>query len=128
MTAHGAFHWSELRTWDAEKAKAFYADTLGWTYDAMEGAGGAYWIAFSNGAPVGGIYQMAKGQGMDDATEGWSVFIAVDDLDERLKALRKAGGRVDAEPWVVPGAGRIAMVTDPRGVSLGWMEPEGGLT
>lgn len=126
MTAHGAFHWNELRTWDAEKAKTFYADTLGWTYEAMGGPGG-YWIAMSGGKPVGGIFQLQKGQGMDDMPEGWSVFIAVDDLDKRLTALKKAGGRVDAEPWVVPGAGRIAMVTDARGVGVGWMEPEEGL-
>ena len=90
MTAHGAFHWNELRTWNAEKAKKFYAATLGWTYQAMDGSGGGYWIAMAGGVPVGGIFQMQKGQGMDDAPEGWSVFIAVDDLDKRLKALKKA--------------------------------------
>jgi predicted enzyme related to lactoylglutathione lyase len=123
MTAHGAFHWNELRTWDADKAKKFYAASLGWTFEAMDGAGGNYWIAMSGGAPVGGIFQMSKGQGMDDAPEGWSVFIAVDDLDKRLKALKNAGGTVMVEPWDVPGVGRIALVMDPGGAAQGWMVP-----
>ena len=79
MTPHGTFCWNELRTWDAEKAKSFYAQTLGWTYEAMDGAGGEYWIAMSGGQPVGGIFQMSNGQGMDDAPDHWSVFIAVDE-------------------------------------------------
>lgn len=127
MTTHGAFHWNELRTWNAEKAKKFYADTLGWTYEAMDGPGG-YWIAMCGGKPVGGIFQLQKGQGMDDMAEGWSVFIAVDNLDKRIKALKKAGGRVDAEPWDVPGVGRIAIVADAGGAGQGWMEPAEGLS
>ena len=42
MADHGTFYWNELMTRDAEKAKAFYGATLGWTFDAMpmpEGAG-----------------------------------------------------------------------------------------
>ncbi len=35
MAEHGTFCWNELMTRDAEKAKAFYAATLGWTFAAM---------------------------------------------------------------------------------------------
>ena len=40
MTAHGAFHWNELMTRSPDEARAFYAETLGWTYDAVPMAGG----------------------------------------------------------------------------------------
>ena len=33
--AHGTFHWNELRTRDAERAKRFYQDTVGWSFEAM---------------------------------------------------------------------------------------------
>lgn len=125
MTPHGAFHWNELRSWDAEKAKDFYAKSLGWTYEAM-GEDGNYWICMSGGQPVGGIFQMQKGMGMDDAPDHWGVFIAVDDLDKRLDLLKKEGGKVVAEPWDVPGVGRIAMVTDSGGAAMGWMVPAPG--
>ena len=35
MTEHGHFHWNELTTRDIERAKKFYADTLGWTFESM---------------------------------------------------------------------------------------------
>jgi hypothetical protein len=30
--SHGQFCWNELRTRDAERAKEFYAGTVGWTF------------------------------------------------------------------------------------------------
>jgi predicted enzyme related to lactoylglutathione lyase len=30
--SHGHFHWNELLTKDAERAKRFYTDTIGWSY------------------------------------------------------------------------------------------------
>ena len=38
--AHGTFYWNELLTRDVERAKAFYAETIGWSYEAMPAAGG----------------------------------------------------------------------------------------
>ena len=43
---HGTFYWNELMTRDVARAKTFYADTIGWTYDAMPmPGGGTYWVA-----------------------------------------------------------------------------------
>lgn len=33
---HGTFVWNELASMDVEKAKAFYAKTLGWTFVKFE--------------------------------------------------------------------------------------------
>ena len=50
---HGHFHWNELMTRDVEKAKKFYADTMGWTFDAMPMPdGGTYSLAMAGGQPV----------------------------------------------------------------------------
>jgi len=32
MASHGHFHWNELLTGDVERAKKFYAETLGWSF------------------------------------------------------------------------------------------------
>jgi uncharacterized protein len=59
MTAHGRFHWNELMTRDVERAKKFYADTLGWTYEAMQTPDGdTYWVASADGQPVAGIFDL----------------------------------------------------------------------
>ena len=44
--SHGTFYWNELMTRDvAQSAKKFYADTLGWSFDAYADAAAA--------APIG---------------------------------------------------------------------------
>jgi uncharacterized protein len=37
---HGTFYWNELMTRNVERAKKFYADTLGWSYETMPLQGG----------------------------------------------------------------------------------------
>src|ERR1700733_8896597 len=60
MSEHGQFHWNELMTRDVEKAKKFYADTIGWTYDAMPmPEGGVYTLAMSSNIPVAGIFDIS---------------------------------------------------------------------
>ena len=61
---HGHFHWNELMTRDREAAKAFYAETLGWTYDAFPMAdGGDYAVCMMNGQPVGGMLEIKADAG-----------------------------------------------------------------
>ena len=52
MTDHGHFHWNELVTADPERAKTFYAETIGWSFEGMPMEDGAtYWVAMSGGKP-----------------------------------------------------------------------------
>ena len=48
-------------TRNVEGAKKFYADTLGWSFDAMPmpGGGGTYWLAKIGGEPVAGILDIS---------------------------------------------------------------------
>jgi uncharacterized protein len=127
MTAHGAFHWNELMTRDIAKSKDFYAKTLGWTYEDMPmGPGMTYTMIKSNGAMVGGMFPINAPE-FEGAPESWFAYIAVDDLDKRLKKLEQAGGKVFRPPWEVPGVGRIAIVGDSGGVMQGWMTPADGV-
>ena len=45
MWSHGSFYWNELMTHDPERAKKFYASSIGWTFDAMPMPDGTYWLA-----------------------------------------------------------------------------------
>ena len=45
--SHGTFCWNELMTRDIERAKRFYRDTIGWTFEPMPMDWGTYWIAKS---------------------------------------------------------------------------------
>ena len=120
---HGQFHWNELMTRNVEKAKKFYAETMGWTYDAMPmPGGGAYTIAMANGAPAAGIFDIS-GSDYKDVPESWMPYIAVDNIDKRVKKATKAGAKVMKPAFEVPGVGRIAILTEPGGAGVGWMTP-----
>jgi len=123
MWSNGSFYWNELMTRDAEAAKRFYGGTLGWTFEAMEAEGGpvTYWVAKVGDEAVAGIYQL----GSDDegTSEGWFAYVAVKDLSTALARATSEGGEVVREPWEVPGVGRIAVVNDNAGNTLGWMTP-----
>ena len=87
--AHGNFHWNELRTRDAERAKRFYADTIGWTFEAMATPDGhTYWVAMQDGKPVAGLFPLTSPQ-FDEVPESWMSFLAVDDVD----SASREGGR-----------------------------------
>ena len=122
MAAHGHFHWNELMTRDIERAKKFYADTLGWTYEAIQSPDGStYWVASAEGQPAG-IFDL-NGPEYDGVPESWMAYIAVDDIDTRLRKAAQAGAKVMEEPLDVPGVGRIAILSEPGGAGIGWMTP-----
>ena len=122
MTDHGVFYWNELMTNDVEGAKAFYAATLGWTYDEFPGANFTYWVCTANGRHVGGIMPL-EGIAPEGVGPHWFSYIAVDDVDARVKAAGEAGGTVVREPFDVPQVGRIAIVLDASGAGIGLITP-----
>ena len=122
MTAHGHFHWNELVTRDVEKAKKFYGSTIGWTFDGMPMPDGTYWVAKMGERPVGGIFPMS-GPHFDGVPDHWMPYVAVDDVDARLKKATAAGATMMREPFEVPGVGRIAILTEPGGAGVGWITP-----
>lgn len=123
MRKHGHFHWNELMTRDAEKAKDFYAKTVGWTFGDMDmGDGLTYWLAMVGDVPVGGIFTMA-GPEFEGAPEHWMSYLAVDDIDAVIEKARQNGATIMREPFDVPGVGRIAMLMEPGGAMIGWMTP-----
>lgn len=123
MTESGHFHWNELMTRDVAASKAFYGATLGWTFETMPMAdGSSYVVAMAGGRPAAGIFDV-NAMPAEHAPEAWFAYVSVADLDGALARARANGGRVEREPFDVEGVGRIAIVTDPRGVTMGWMTP-----
>ena len=122
-TPHGKFYWNELMTRDVEKAKKFYAEAMGWSFEAMPGdGGGTYWIAKMGNEPVGGLFDIS-GREYKGVPESWIAYIAVDDVDARVKKATKAGAKVMKPAFDVPGVGRIVMLLEPGGAGIGWMTP-----
>ena len=123
MSDHGVFHWNELNTRDTEKAKRFYADTIGWTFDGMPMGDTTYWVAKAGDKMVGGVFDMNAMDMPKEIPEHWMSYIAVDDVDKRVAKAKKAGASVIREPFDVPEVGRIAIIKEPGGAVIDWMTP-----
>jgi predicted enzyme related to lactoylglutathione lyase len=123
LWSHGRFHWNELRTRDAERAKQFYSATIGWTFEASSTPDGhTYWVAMQGGKPVAGLFPLSS-PAFDDVPESWMSFLAVDDVDKRVAKALEAGARLVMPVFDVPDVGRIAMLREPGGAGIGWMTP-----
>lgn len=122
---HGTFHWNELRTRDARAAMKFYTATIGWTFQRSATPDGMdYWLAIQNGRPVAGFFHLVSPQ-FDPVPESWMSYLAVDDVDSRVKKAEKAGAKLVMPIFDVPDVGRIAMLMEPGGAGIGWMTPVG---
>lgn len=120
---HGNFYWNELVTRDPEKAKKFYGTTIGWTFDGMPMPEGTYWVAKMGDKPVGGLFTIGGPQ-WEGVPEHWMSYLAVDDVDARVKKATAAGAKLMRPVFDVPGVGRIAILTEPGGAGVGWITPE----
>ena len=51
----------------------------------------------------------------------WLPYLEVDDVDARVKAVSTNGGKVMRPPFDIPGVGRIVVLRQPGGGTVGWM-------
>ena len=120
---HGSFYWNELLTRDVERAKRFYSETIGWTFEPMTMEHGAtYWVAQIDGKPAGGIFPTDSPE-FAQVPEAWMSYLAVDDVDARVKKATAAGATLMRPIFDVPNVGRIAILTEPGGAGIGWITP-----
>jgi predicted enzyme related to lactoylglutathione lyase len=119
---HGRFNWNELMTNDLAKAKAFYGQALGWTFEPFPMEEGEYWIAKArDGTAVAGLMPIAPDD--DQSQPGWLSYTAVDNVDQCVNTVRSGGGAILQEPMDIPNVGRIAIIEDPAGAVIGVMTP-----
>lgn len=123
MTLHGKFIWNELLTDDVEKAKAFYGELCGWSFDEMPMEGGAsYYVAKRGEEQMAGL--MDKSAVVPPQVPShWFAYIAVKDVDKSTALVAASGGQVMRAPFDIPGIGRIAVVADPVGAPFGMITP-----
>ena len=96
---NGAPCWIDLMTSDAEKAKAFYGELFGWTFETgdQEKYGG-YIMAAKDGKSVAGIMQKQEDQaGLPDV---WSTYLRTGGCQcHRLQLRRSTAARSTCSPW-----------------------------
>src|SRR3954447_24133798 len=110
---HGVPCWVD--TWQDEPAIRFYAELFGW--DVV--AGPEYSMARHRGRDAAGFGSPAP----EGADPQWTTYVWVNDAGVTASAVRDAGGSVVTEPFDALDGGRIAIVADPAGATLGVWSP-----
>jgi uncharacterized protein len=108
---HGVGH-VEIPTLDFKKAKKFFGTLFGWTFTDIPEMD---YVTFRAGTPPhGGLYKVkkmpAKGQ--------VNIYIEVEDIDAKLKEIRKVRGKVLVKKSAVGDMGWFAQFATPDGCYL----------
>ncbi|MEO1246220.1 MAG: VOC family protein [Pseudomonadota bacterium] len=101
----------EIGSKSTKTSSTFFADVFGWEYAPMDESNG--WFQ----APT-----IKVGIHDDDPNPQIYVFFAVDDLQQAMNRVRKAGGIAEEPEPVEPGFGRFCNCKDPTGIAFGLHE------
>jgi predicted enzyme related to lactoylglutathione lyase len=121
----------EMPAVDRKRMAEFYSNVFGWKTETMGEDMGGYVVATTTevdqktqrpaepGAINGGFYQR------DDSrpSEGPSVVISVDNIDEHIKKITDAGGTLLNGPDDIPGIGKYASFKDTEGNRVSILQP-----
>lgn len=126
----GVPSWADLSATDPAAAAEFYGAVLGWTSTDTGPEFGGYRMCQVEGHAVAGIGAMGP--------PAWTLYIATEDVEATVAAAVEAGGSVVLPPGDVGTSGRLAVVADPSGATVGlwqavdhigagWVNEAGGM-
>lgn len=107
----GEFCWVDVSVPDPEAGARFYADLVGWEWQAGGAETGGYGIFNNAGKVVAGMGPTQA----PDQPPAWGSYVNVEDADATAAKIVEAGGTAMAEPFDVLDAGRMGVFADPQG-------------
>jgi predicted enzyme related to lactoylglutathione lyase len=115
---------------DGKRMANFYNTVFSWDTRALGKEFGDYILAMTTDTEegVGPKEPGAINGGFYPKKEDWpaqypSVVIAVDDIEEAMKKVSKAGGEVLGEPMEIPGVGIYVSFFDTEGNRVSMIQP-----
>lgn len=113
---------------DAQRVSDFYSKAFGWGMQTFAQMGNYVVAATSEtdangqtttpGTIGGGFYDQSQAP-----TAGTTVVISVDNLEESMKQVTAAGGKVLGTPMDIPTIGKYVAVEDTEGNRVGMLQP-----
>jgi predicted enzyme related to lactoylglutathione lyase len=120
----------EIQADDLERAKAFYADVFGWTYDDWSAVTGSPYWGVHTGDPEGlgidgGLMARPGGSPASGQVVNAAVLtMGVDDFDATAAMIEAAGGGVAVHKVALPGMAWQGYFVDPEGNLFGIHQPD----
>jgi predicted enzyme related to lactoylglutathione lyase len=122
----------EIHAKDLDKTQKFYEDVFGWVITDMGREMGGFRVVVTgkdeeksqwNGINGGLIPRMGEPPEGGEPVNAFICTIEVENIDETLSKIAKAGGTVALEKMEVPGVGLLAYRKDPEGNIFGVLQP-----
>ena len=120
----GSFTWNELSTTDVDRAKNFYGDLFGWTFEDVGSDEMPYTTIRNGGRMNGGMRPLGDQEKQMGVPPNWIPYFTTADIDNSAGQSGDLGGRVMIGPMSVLQASRIAVAADPQGAVFGLFEGE----
>lgn len=119
----GTILWTDLTVDDAEQVRDFYSRVVGWQSQGLDMGGYRDFNMMPPGEtdPVAGICH-ARG-GNRDLPPYWLIYLAVENLDQSMRACRELGGKILIDAKTMEGYGRYCVIQDPAGAVAALFEP-----
>ena len=118
----------EIQADDLERAKRFYADVFGWTYDDWSAVTGSpYWGVHTGDATEPGIdggLMQRRGVVSGSGTNAGILTMGVADYDATASSIEAAGGRVALPKVALPGMAWQGYFLDTEGNTFGIHQPD----
>jgi predicted enzyme related to lactoylglutathione lyase len=113
----------EIQVSDPEKAKQFYGDVFDWKIEKWEGTDFyGVWTGrskYASGSVVGLDGGLGVKEGVtpsrSSALNAFLCTVEVEDIDDTLQKLEKAGGTIVKSKYAFPHVGWMATCADPDG-------------
>ena len=107
--------WCEVNTRNAVKARDFYCNMYGLTWERVPG-GMEYYTLKRGETNLAGVLQMDKNW-PEVIPSHWMAYFAVANTDDTIKQAVQLGGRAVSETLDTP-YGRLAALMDPYGATF----------
>jgi uncharacterized protein len=114
--------WVDHSSPDPQGAAAFYGALFGWeTEDQMPPeAPGSYFMCRLRGRNVAAL----GSQSSEGARAMWNSYVWVDSADDAVERAKTGGGTATGDAFDVFDAGRMAVLVDPAGATIGVWQAE----
>ena len=129
MTMHPVVHF-EMPAQDRKRMVEFYEKTFGWKAQQLGEEMGNYVMVQTSETGEDGFPKkpgMINGGFYDKTPDAPhpSVVIGVEDIEEHVKKVAEAGGKVLTEIMEIPGVGKFATFLDTEGNRVSMIQPMG---
>lgn len=121
----------EMPAVDKKRVAEFYTKAFGWEMKQLGPEMGEYILATTTavdetskmpkqpGAINGGFYEKTD----DPGSHAPHVVISVQNLNEAMKKVEAAGGKLVDKPMDIPGVGQYITIVDTEGNRVGMLQP-----